>query len=281
MLEQKLQQTCRELLEAGTVKVVIGYGATPAGQATRPVFITTPDAVNKLVWNNRCEANLVAYLKRPDVRALGKPAIVVKACDERALVVLQQEQQVDRANLYVIGMACDGIGSPLEAKCRTCGNHVPRFCDVVLGESAQPAGETGKRWEELEEFLKKSSEERMAYWQKELARCGKCYACRQVCPLCYCERCIVDKNRPTSICTSPSLKGNFAWHVTRAFHLAARCVGCDACTRACPAGINLRLLNQSMARAAEDNFQFRPGTDPQAEPLIGNYAQGDKEDFIR
>jgi coenzyme F420-reducing hydrogenase beta subunit len=170
MLEQKLRQTCRELLANGTVKVIIGYGAAPAGQATRAVFITTPEGVEQLVWNDRCEANLVAYLKRPEVRALGKPAIVVKACDERALVVLQQEAQLERANVFVIGMACDGIGAPREAKCRSCEDQVPRFCDVVLGEVTKPADAASARWDELAEFMKKSPEERMAYWQQELAR---------------------------------------------------------------------------------------------------------------
>ena len=110
--------------------------------------------------------------------------------------------------------------------------------------------------------MAKPAAERWAFWKSEFARCVKCYACRQVCPLCYCERCIADKNRPVTIDTSATLKGNFAWHVTRAFHLAARCVGCDECTRACPAGIDLGLLNLSLAEAAEENFGFRRAWTP-------------------
>jgi ferredoxin len=121
----------------------------------------------------------------------------------------------------------------------------------------------------------------MAFWQEELSRCVKCYACRQICPMCYCPRCIVDKNRPVVISPSATLKGNFAWHITRAFHLAGRCVGCDECTRVCPAGINLRLLNLSLAKAAEVDFAFRAGMDPAAEPIVGSYAERDREDFIR
>ena len=65
-----------------------------------------------------------------------------------------------------------------------------------------------------------------------------------------------------AIDTSATLKGNFAWHITRAFHLAGRCVGCDECTRACPAGIDLRLLNLSLAQAAEEHFAFAPASIP-------------------
>jgi ferredoxin len=91
----------------------------------------------------------------------------------------------------------------------------------------------------------------------------------------------VDKNRPQAIDTSPTLKGNFAWHIARAFHLAGRCVGCDECTRICPAGIDLRLLNMSLAKAAEDGFGYRAGVDREAEPIIGSYSLKDKESFIQ
>jgi ferredoxin len=154
---------------------------------------------------------------------------------------------------------------------------------VVIGTATKPndAVSAERRYAELEEFLKKSPEERMAYWKKELSRCIKCYACRQVCPMCYCRQCIVDKNRPVSISTSATLVGNFAWQITRAFHLAGRCVSCGECTRACPAGIDLQWLNLTLAKAAEEQFQYRPGMDPSDEPIVGSYSQQDREEFIR
>jgi len=289
MIDQ-LRQTCRKLLEDGTVNVVIGYGHSgggrnPAGQSTpdgpvHPVFITRPEDVDTLVWNDRCFANLTVYLTRKEIKALGKPAIIVKGCDERALVVLEQESQIDRSAMYVIGMACDGVGDPHALKCAVCDVHRPRTADIVIGETAADAGNPEARYADLDAFLTKTPAERMAYWTEELARCVKCYACRQVCPLCYCERCIVDKNRPVAIDTSATLKGNFAWQIVRAFHLAGRCIGCDECTRACPAGINLRLLNQTLARAAEEHFTYRAGMDPETPPIIGSYSQTDEEDFI-
>ena len=120
---------------------------------------------------------------------------------------------------------------------------MPRFADHVIGQAANEPVEADRRYAELETLMQKSPAERMEYWKNEFARCVKCYACRAACPLCYCERCIVDKNRPTVIDTSATLKGNFAWHIVRAFHLAGRCIGCEQCVRVCPAGIDLRLLN--------------------------------------
>jgi ferredoxin len=281
--EQQLRETCTRLLAEGTVQVVIGYGASG------PAFIRRAEDVGKLVWNNGCQANLTTYLKRKEIKRLGKAAVVVKGCDERGLVILEKESQIDRQTLRVIGMACDGMGQP---KCDTCEVHEPCFADEIIGEAADvppgfsPAPAALKdgvtaATQPLDTLMQMSPPERMSWWAQEFERCVKCYACRQVCPLCYCERCIADKNRPVAIDTSATPKGNFAWHITRAFHLAGRCVGCGECSRACPAGIPLGLLNLTLARAAEKHFGYQAGMDPKVEPLIGSYALTDKEDFIR
>jgi coenzyme F420-reducing hydrogenase delta subunit/ferredoxin len=270
--QTKLRETAARLLSEGTVKVVIGYGQRG------PAFITKPADAARLVWNQTCFANLTTYLKRKEVRALGKPAIVLKGCDERALVVLEKESQVDRAEVHTIGMACAGMNQP---KCAACDARQTRFANEVIAGDEPVPPPTGERYAALDALLEKSPEERLAFWTAEFDRCLKCYACRQVCPMCYCERCLADKNRPQAIDTSPHRKGNFAWHLSRAIHLAGRCVGCDECTRACPAGIDLRLLNLSLARAAEAKFAYRAGTDPAVEPLVGAYSLTDKEEFIR
>jgi len=245
------------------------------------LFVTKPEDTEKLVWNERCFSNLAAYVTRKDIKALGAAAIIVKGCDEKALVVLEQESQIEREALYVIGVACEGVGEPRAAKCACCDVHMPRFANETVGQVPEGAASEAPD-PELDAFLAKPPEERMAYWQKELARCIKCYACREVCPMCYCNRCIVDKNRPATLDTSSSLKGNFAWQITRAFHQAGRCVGCDECTRACPMGINLRLLNLSLAEAARQHFDgYRAGMNQEAVPVIGSYSEQDKEAFIQ
>ena len=135
MLDQ-LRATCKKLLEDGEVQVVIGYSAVGSGDAVTPVFIRDAAHVERLTWNANCYHNLVAYLTRPEVKALGRAAVVVKACDERALVMLQRESQLRREEVVVVGVACDEELRPLAAKCKSCENRVPRFADVVIGAAS-------------------------------------------------------------------------------------------------------------------------------------------------
>ena len=290
-MQNILQETARQLLADKKVDVVIGYGETETG-AVGAVFIRDPNDVGKLLWDKRCRTNLVTYLMRKEVRKLGRPAVVVKGCDSRSIRTLITESQIKREDVYIIGMACEGVieeipgkaastEGELVQKCTVCDVHLPLGCDVVIGDVPNPAVSSEQRYALLERIMAMSPTERIAYWSKQFERCFKCYACRQSCPLCYCNVCIADKNRPIVIEPSSSLKGNFAWQIVRAFHLAGRCSGCGECERACPAGIELSLLNQTLAKAAEENFDYRAGIKDDTEQLIGHYSEQDEEEFIR
>jgi len=290
-MQEKLRETARELLTEKKVDVVIGYGETETG-AVGAVFIRDPNDAEKLLWDNRCRTNLVTYLKRKEVRKLGKPAVVVKGCDSRSIRTLVTESQIKRDEILVIGMACEGVideipgkahlkEGDLALKCTVCDVHQPLGCDVVIGEASNPEVSHEKRYAMLDRIMAMPQAERLTYWSKQFERCFKCYACRQSCPLCYCNVCIADKNRPVVVEQSSSLKGNFAWQIVRAFHLAGRCSGCGECARACPAGIELTLLNYTLAKSAEEHFNYRAGMKDDGIQLIGNYSEQDEEEFIR
>ena len=122
---------------------------------------------------------------------------------------------------------------------------------------------------------------RWAWWSAEFARCVRCHACREVCPLCFCERCLADKTTPQWIESSPHARGNVAWNISRALHLAGRCVGCGECERACPADIPLGLLNAKLAAVVADRFDYRAGDDPSVPSPIGTFRADDEQEFIR
>jgi hypothetical protein len=108
-ITQELRVLGRKLLEQGTVDVVIGYGAGSQGNTTNPVFVTSPEQADRLVWNRYCVGNLAVYLTSPEIKRLGRPAVVAKGCDARAVVVLIQESQLKREDVVVIGVGCEGV----------------------------------------------------------------------------------------------------------------------------------------------------------------------------
>ena len=297
-MENTLRQKAKELLASGEVKVVIGWGWSRTKTRTTPVFITDPADVDKLVWNPLCVNNLSVYLTRKfkDIQALGRPAIVAKGCDIKNIVVLITEAQIKREDVYIIGVKCDGVAYRQElwqgalkpeimpAKCHNCDVRNPHVADFVVGGKSAftpPEEPAGMVFSKIKELDSKSPSERWAFWIGEFSRCIKCYACRQVCSLCYCERCITEKNMPQWIETSAHPRGNLSWNLIRAMHLVGRCTFCGECERACPVNIPLNLVNQKMIMVVKDSFDFKSGYDEKVHPPMIVFSPDDKENFIK
>lgn len=283
-----LKAIARELLESGKVAVVIGYEA--AGERkTRPFFAYKPDDAGRLTFNHHSLNNLAVYLTRKDLRSRGRIGIVAKGCDVRSINMLIREHQFRREDVLVIGIGCDGVvrdmdlewsPSNIADKCAVCRVQTPPDVDVLIGEAGKVEKATSGTplWKTVDE---KTVDERWSFWSDEFDKCIRCYACRQTCPMCYCEQCVADKTTPRWIESSAHLRGNIAWNIIRAFHLAGRCTGCGECERACPVGIPLGLLNRKMAMVAMNEFNYVAGMDATSPTLVGTYDVNDREEFIR
>ena len=119
--------------------------------------------------------------------------------------------------------------------------------DEIIGESKET--KDADRFAEVEKIEAMSPEEKFAFFQKELSKCIRCNACRNVCPACSCRKCVFDSNKFDS-----SQKANVdsfeekMFHIIRAFHVAGRCTDCGECSRVCPQGIRLHLFNASLSK---------------------------------
>jgi formate dehydrogenase (coenzyme F420) beta subunit len=258
----------KELLENKTVQVVIGYEAGSSGVA-RPSFITNPSETGKLIYDERCVQNLAVYLTKPEVKNLGKMAIVATLPVMRSIMMLISEQQLFAESIVILGISSDGSLLDIADL-----NVMQGYIDK--SDLSNPA----KDKELLAVLNKLNPEEKLKYWQKELSRCIKCYACRQACPLCYCTRCTVEVNQPQWIPVQSNTHGNMEWHILRAMHLAGRCISCGECGRACPVGIPCHLLTMHLADKVHHYFNVYAGTSDKMSSVLSTYEPNDKESFI-
>lgn len=288
---QELRDLAKKLLLDKQVNAILGYEWDRRG--ARPAFITEAGDCDRLVFDHRCVQNLAAYLspRRANIAQLGRLAVVIKACDARAVAGLIRENQLKREDLVLIGVRCGGVvvnpsdseqlnAENIAPRCVGCEQREPKLADHLVGETqSAPVGKANRDLR-LSEIEKLNPEERLSLWTSLLSQCTRCYACRQVCPMCFCERCIADKTQPAWIESSPHSRGNFSWHLTRALHLAGRCVDCGECERACPAGIPLGLLNHKVARIVASRYGYAVSDDPSRETPIGSYRLDDEQEFI-
>jgi formate dehydrogenase (coenzyme F420) beta subunit len=262
-------------------------------------------------------------------------AIVAKGCDARSIVVLLQEHYFERKDVYIIGVSCENTGVVDERKlapflngaqatdaafgnddfvfttaegvkrlaagevmadrCLECREAFPKEHNIVFGIN-NSSRQLEAPFTALARFEAKNTGERWDVWSRHFDRCIRCFACRSVCPMCYCEECVVDSisfpvnaettaedkaNRIRWIDRSAVRSENSTYLMTRALHLAGRCTDCGECERACPVNIPIRMLNNKMEREAREKFGFEPGASIGGAALTASFLDSDPGDFIR
>jgi formate dehydrogenase subunit beta len=312
-VENSIRDAAKKLLSEKKVDLIVGYEQGTIPLRTTPCFVDNAEDVQKLVWNENCDANLAKYL-------LGRKeniGVVAKGCDARSIAVCTFEKQIARENVVIIGVPCFGlidkkkVKAKLDGKelleatiedeqirlkgkgfelvlpkkdfmcdsCLTCRHKNPPICDVFTGEKVPEveADEFG----EVADLEARSAKERWAYFKKVLDKCIRCYACRDICPLCYCKTCFVDQTMPIWFGKTNDLSDTMIYHLVRAFHVAGRCVDCGACSRACPMNINLRELVKKTEKIMKERYNYTAGLSPEKIPPLGEFKMDDSQEFIK
>ena len=292
---------------------VIGWQQGYDGAHTVPLFMKTPEDVDKLVWGPFNVNNPAVYLPSFKGKKVG---IVAKGCDSRSVVELLQENLIKREDVTIFALPCEGtldmarVNQELgrytkidkvaydeagvtitadgkehrfcmtdfaQGKCYGCTTPMAVLADTSAGEpvKVEPGAYTPPELALLDSM---SLEERMAFWRGQMERCLRCYACRNACPMCVCrDFCVSDSRDPHWMSQEDSTREKLFFQTIHALHLAGRCTGCGECQRACPVGIPILALRQQIARAVSRLFDdYKAGLDPAAVPPLLGYELEEK-----
>ncbi len=242
-----LRDAVRNLLDSSTVDGVLALRAS--GPATTPHLYRAGDALDDLaLWPKYPLPKVMDMLLEASRGSTGEArfGMVTRGCEERGLVELAKHNQVSLEHITLIGLACS---TAERDECR-CAWPFPTRIDV------------GQQVEGIADRLVADHDrltlaERSEFWRQQFKRCIKCYACRTVCPQCFCETCVLEDGLWVETGTlAPPFP---SYHLIRAYHTVAKCVGCMECEAACPADIPLTVLYTMLRRDAEELFGYVPG----------------------
>ena len=318
---QEIVNRAKELLADGTVARVLGWKAGEMSYDVQPAYFETAQSLDAFVYNGFCGANLSKYMIEAS-KLEGKTLVCLKPCDTYSFNQLLKEHRIDREKAYIIGVGCKGkldiekikaqgikgiqkidgteltdaadtltiqtlygektcaYADAMLERCHVCKGKEHQIYDELIGESKDT--KDADRFAEVERIEQMSPEEKFAFFQKELSKCIRCNACRNVCPACSCRKCVFDSTKFDS-----SQKANAdsfeekMFHIIRAFHVAGRCTDCGECSRVCPQGIPLHLFNRKFIKDINEFYgEYQAGEDIEADVPLTSFTFDDVEPSI-
>ncbi len=313
-MQKVIREKAIEILASGKADRILAWKEGEFFYDQTPALFRTAEEVEKdLVYNGFSGANLSKYLVKETGKE-GKIAVFLKPCDTYSFSQLLKEHRIDREKVWAVAIPCEGkldieeirkagirgIKSiceegdevilstlygdrkiarekALAERCRNCKSKKSVLYDEIIGEEGETA--VSNRFEMVEKLEQMTSEERFAFWQGELSRCIRCNACRNVCPACTCEKCVFD-NAASGVENKAPVSSfeeqNF--HIIRAFHVAGRCTDCGECSRVCPQGIPLHLLNRKFIKDINEFYgTYQAGENPEEKAPLNDFTLDDME----
>ena len=305
-----------ELLSSGKIDRVLGWSKGEFDYDQTPsIFYSTEMMEKNFVFDDFSGANFSKYLVAETRKGDNKVLVFLKPCDTYSFNQLLTEHRFDKEKVYAIGIPCDGMvdvkkvkdlvgdgvvsikaegdnlvvetlydgiktiskKDALQERCVNCKSKKHVYYDELIGEDGEPLD--SNRFDQVEKLEKMTADERFAFWQTELSKCIRCNACRDVCPACTCEKCVF--NNPNSGVENKSPANEFEekmFHLIRAFHVAGRCTDCGECSRVCPQGIPLHLLNRKFIKDINEFYgDYQAGEVEGSRAPLVNYTKEDIE----
>lgn len=254
---------------------------------------------------------------KPEDRKKKVFGVVARGCTTRSITLHLQERQYARDEIVIIGVPCTGyvdrkqlsitvngediqegalegdqlivktiggekripLKDALAENCQTCRFNNPVLSDLMIGDPAPPMN-PDQEYVDVEAFENLPTEERWAYFSKEMSKCIRCYACRQACPSCYCKTCFVEQSQPQWVGLGEDATDTQVFQLMRLFHMVGRCVDCGSCVSVCPMGVDLRKFLKKIDKDVFELFENRAGSSMEDAPPLSRFKEHDKEDFV-
>lgn len=291
-IQSEMRATAKQLLESGEATVVIGWEKGTMPYNSTPVMIRSVADVDKLIWDEYCQQNLSTYLI-DFIYTEDKVAIFAKGCDTRAYNRLIQDKRISADKCIVIGVPCSGMKSakaaaklpegaevPMSKACKECRYPNPVVFDRKIGQDVTPWC-TEKDFSDVEAIEAMDQDAKAAFWKEQYTKCIRCYACRNICPACNCTNCIFDQSASGWQSKDINASENQFYGVTRAFHVAGRCIECGQCEMVCPSDVPIMLMNKKFIKDIDTLFgAYEAGLETEGPVPLSHYEVSDPEEFM-